>query len=567
MRISNVSEYNIAGSEALKEKKAWSAYRKPAEGFFGADEVSSVTILHGGLPHLLDICFSAGLQGMGYRSDHLPVPSNEALACGREYCDAGLCNPTYYTVGNLILYLEALRKEGKSRKEIVKNYILLTAGSCGPCRFGMYESQYRMALKAAGYEGFRVLVFNVERVPEALYEEPGLRIDLEFFTTLLQSIFIADQLNDLMYLTQPYEVKKGATKEAMKKVQELVKAHFEHNIIWNKTPFPVFPGYFAGGVWESAYRFLRMHYHAGLRDTLMECRKLFEAIEVDYTAIKPLVKPTGEFWAQSTEGDGNYRLFEFLDEQGCELRYEPVSGLVFYILYNEKMKYMFKPLTLAAERRKGFWRGVKYSAKVSLSRLGFLAAYQLARRLTAWNYKRINKFLGNRSEDLDKIAKLAEDAGPYMDIRFEGGEAFMEVGKNIYHTEKKKAHMVVSVKPFGCMPSTISDSVQARVVSDYDDMSFLPLETSGDGKINALSRVQMTLGEARQKATDEFHRVLGEYNITHEQFLEIHRQHQISYHGAQKLPWVEGYTLRVSHYMHQLMKKAGIRKQRGAVFG
>ncbi len=33
-------------------------------------------------------------------------------------------------------------------------YIFFTAGSCGPCRFGMYESEYRLALQNAGYERF-----------------------------------------------------------------------------------------------------------------------------------------------------------------------------------------------------------------------------------------------------------------------------------------------------------------------------------------------------------------------------------------------------------------------------
>ena len=58
-------------------------------------------------------------------------------------------------------------------------------------------------------------------------------------------------------------------------------------------------------------------------------------------------------------------------------------------------------------------------------------------------------------------------------------------------TRDKHAHMVISLKPFGCMPSTMSDGVQSKVVADYQDAIFLPVETSGDGEVNVRSRVQM----------------------------------------------------------------------------
>ena len=41
-------------------------------------------------------------------------------------------------------------------------------------------------------------------------------------------------------------------------------------------------------------------------------------------------------------------------------------------------------------------------------------------------------------------------------------------------------------------------------------MIFLPIETSGEGEVNAHSRVQMALGEAKAKAKLEFAAVPGE---------------------------------------------------------
>ena len=53
---------------------------------------------------------------------------------------------------------------------------------------------------------------------------------------------------------------------------------------------------------------------------------------------------------------------------------------------------------------------------------------------------------------------------------------------------------VLSIGPFGCMPSTQSDGAQSAVVAHYKDMIDLPIETSGEGEVNAHSRVQMALG-------------------------------------------------------------------------
>jgi hypothetical protein len=55
---------------------------------------------------------------------------------------------------------------------------------------------------------------------------------------------------------------------------------------------------------------------------------------------------------------------------------------------------------------------------------------------------------------MDELARLAH---PYYNQFARGGEGHLEVAKNIYYTVSRKAHMVLSLKPFGCMPSSQSD--------------------------------------------------------------------------------------------------------------
>jgi len=113
--------------------------------------------------------------------------------------------------------------------------------------------------------------------------------------------------------------------------------------------------------------------------------------------------------------------------------------------------------------------------------------------------------IGHELLDMRELARLAQ---PYYHRFARGGEGHLEVAKNIYYTVHKKAHMVLSLKPFGCMPSSQSDGVQSAVMNHFKDMIFLPIETSGEGEINAHSRVQMALGEAKAKAKGEFQQAL-----------------------------------------------------------
>jgi ElaB/YqjD/DUF883 family membrane-anchored ribosome-binding protein len=112
----------------------------------------------------------------------------------------------------------------------------------------------------------------------------------------------------------------------------------------------------------------------------------------------------------------------------------------------------------------------------------------------------------------------------------------MEVGKNVYYTVNHLCHMVLALKPFGCMPSTQSDGVQSRVVNKFKDMIFLPIETSGEGEVNAHSRVQMALAEAKSKARAEFDGVLQKTGRSLEELREYVDAHPHLKRALYKVP-------------------------------
>jgi hypothetical protein len=118
-------------------------------------------------------------------------------------------------------------------------------------------------------------------------------------------------------------------------------------------------------------------------------------------------------------------------------------------------------------------------------------------------------------------------AAPYYNTFLRGGEGHLEVAKTLYYTRKKLCHLVLALKPFGCLPSIQSDAVQASLVERIPEISFLPIETSADGEIHAYSRVQMALAEARAKAVSEFERALESAHHSLEDirsFVATHRE-------------------------------------------
>jgi predicted nucleotide-binding protein (sugar kinase/HSP70/actin superfamily) len=528
--------------EALARQRVQAVqhFRRPAERPFTAEERDRVTILIGGLSWKHDALLKAAFQSAGYRVEALPTPDLAAFQLGKEYGNNGQCNPTYFMVGHLIKYLRALEAQGLSRQEIVDRYVFFTAGSCGPCRFGMYEAEYRLAVENAGFDGFRILLFQQTDGIKAASGEPGLKFTVDFGMSAFNALNIGDVLNDLVYQIRPFEVRPGETDRAIQECMEYLTTR-----IREREPFEILqrtPRWLAnrlarkkalkdvlnslGKVWDHLYgpqTIEALHY---VRDRLGE-------IEVDRLRVKPIVKVTGEFWAQTTEGDGNFHMFRFLEREGAQVMVEPIGTWAMYMLWLARETYAERE-PIRRPKRPAWALGARLADE-----LGFrlkLLYFDLGRRFYMHQHRRFVRELGDLAHPLVSLQELAELARPYYNVFAKGGEGHMEVAKNIYYTVKKKCHMVLSLKPFGCMPSTQSDGVQSAVMSHFKDMIFLPIETSGEGEVNAHSRVQMALGEAKAKARAEFAQALASTGKRLEDIRAYVAEHPELRHPFYKVP-------------------------------
>jgi len=489
-------------------------FHKPIERAFTAEERSKVTILFGGFTWKHEDLIRAVFQGCGYRCEKLPVPDVPAFQLGKEFGNNGQCNPTYFTVGNLVQYLQFLEKEGIPRQEILDNYVFFTAGSCGPCRFGMYEAEYRFALKNAGFDGFRVLLFKDSDGIKAASGEPGLKFTVDFGFGMLNAMHMGDVFNDLIYQIRPFEVNKGETDRIFRETVDGLCNDLKHRKsfeIEQSAPDWAKPKFKSNKILRNTVNvFGKMHEHLWGKDyleALAAARAKMDTIEVDRTKVKPIVKITGEFWAQLTEGDGNFNMFAFLEREGAQVVVEPIATWVAYLMYQAKAHAKAKyPVTRPYRNPK--WYQLKQHMANQMSLRKKLMGIGFGEKMWNFLYHRTADNLGGITHRLVPQTELAEMAHPFYNQFARGGEGHLEVGKNVYYTVHKLCHMVLALKPFGCMPSSQSDGVQSAVINKFKDMIFLPVETSGEGEVNAHSRVQMALGEAKMKAKLEFEQVL-----------------------------------------------------------
>ena len=451
-------------------------YTERISNEFTRAERAHTTMLVSGLTLMQDTLVCAALRGLGYKTQVMDIPDNAALTFGKEFGNRGQCNPTYYTVGNLVKYLVTLRDEqGMSTEDIIKNYLFITAGACGPCRFGMYVTEFRKALRDSGFDGFRVMLFQQQGgLKQATGDEIGLEINSKFALALVSSMVTGDVLNLMGYRMRPYEVEAGATDAALAKCKKMMIDVFDHN------------GSVVAG--------------------LLKCRNELARVEVNRTTPKPIVSVIGEFWAMTTEGDGNYELQRFLESEGAEVDIQPLTNWLLYMVWENRWDTEQRmALREDDQGRKGL-KGADVQKKLIA-----LRAAEQAIRGAFQTYAHAIGLYGYHLPDMEEIARLA---AAHYDNHLRGGEGHMEVGKLIHFIEDKVNHMTISVKPFGCMPSSgVSDGVQAIVTSKYPEAIFLPIETTGDGKVNVQSRVQMMLFKARQKARAEYEAALAQTGL------------------------------------------------------
>ncbi len=488
---------------------------------FTREERDKVTLLFGGLTWKHERLVQGVFHNLKYNAEPLPNIARDDLDAGKELIDVGACCPTIFTTGSLVSFL---KKEvaAHGKEEVAKKYIFLTAGACGPCRFGQYQESYAMALDGLGLRDFRLFLLAQDQVDQGAMNGGGLNVNLPLCLGLVWGILCGDLLTDLEYMTRPYEVNPGQTDRVLK---ECVEYLYE---VFHRRPDH---GEKYGTI---AWHLLSNYFTRALR----EVRKRWDAIEVDRLRVKPKVKITGEFWLHIHEGEGNYNIKRWLEQEEAEVI--PPTVAVWF-------NYLFNPTIRKLEHR--------HSATESKPSVQLLlrAVEHIYRR----NYNRFRKALANLPYELpdqDELRRLAE---PFFHFELRGGEGHMLIGKALYAYHHKLAHMICELSPYSCMPNTMSIGSMANVIGKYPDLLYAPIEVKGDSEVHALSRCQMILAEAKRRANAEFEDVLNKTGLTVEAIREYEDRHPEIRRATYRVPH-QGYAGVASNYVLHVANHCGV---------
>src|SRR5205823_4990729 len=123
VQIEDIIQQRLAEERARLEREAgvvkreMHQFKRPVERPFTADQRGKTTLLFGGLTWKHEKLVHGALEGLGYLAEAVPTPDVRAFQAGKEYGNNGQCNPTYFTVGNLVQYLQKQEESGMRRDD------------------------------------------------------------------------------------------------------------------------------------------------------------------------------------------------------------------------------------------------------------------------------------------------------------------------------------------------------------------------------------------------------------------------------------------------------------------
>jgi predicted nucleotide-binding protein (sugar kinase/HSP70/actin superfamily) len=422
----------------------------------------------------------------------------------------------------------------------------------------MYEAEYRLALRNSGFEGFRVVLFQQSGGLTQSDLEAGIAINADFFFGFLNALLVGDVLNQAGHAIRPYETVPGATDEWVNRSVDMLAEDHPGALPWS-LPASVRRrlGGFAMAV-EHLGKFSRQLRGDLFVERLRRAAGKLNSIDVDRLRVKPIVKITGEFWAQTTEGDGNFRMFRFLENEGAQVLVEPIATWVTYMVHQVVQRYHDTKGLEEGATVPG-WTQPLRRARVEARHMAKMTRMKVAEAIFRREYHRLSEPFQGLVHHLTDQYELQRIAHPFYNSRAAGGEGHLEVAKNIHYLNCDLAHMVLSLKPFGCMPSTQSDAVQSAVAARFPDMIYLPIETSGEGEINAHSRVQMALGEARNKARAEFNKALSDTGQTLDECYAYVGSHPEMKRPLYHVPHHKGVAGLAANFVLHIAERRGLR--------
>jgi predicted nucleotide-binding protein (sugar kinase/HSP70/actin superfamily) len=320
-------------------------------------------------------------------------------------------------------------------------FAFLAANSCGPCRYALFASTYRQVLHEHGGGPLWTIDQDWPRWLEAFGDADA--------SDLLDALLAGDAL--LL---------------AQRRLRSQVQAPEQLDAAWTAAAVDV-----AAAIRGGLAPLVALARHTAWHDALALRPREAQARMV-------LI---GEPWSLHVDGDAQSQLARVLGDAGVEVEVPPLALWLAYRLW---------------ERSQPALRNAHPLAPSEPGMPPLTAACLRARYLEAC------AVLGMHEVDLPDVEQLASWAAPYLPAAWRGGYGHVEVGLAARARFEQRAHAVISVKSFGCIPSSgVCDGIVPRVLGDA--VAFLALEVSEDAVATRESRLVLQIAAAQARASAE----------------------------------------------------------------
>jgi predicted nucleotide-binding protein (sugar kinase/HSP70/actin superfamily) len=428
------------------------------------------TLLVGGLGSIHDPLLAAALRGVGFEAVALHPATNTGMFRARGLGNHGQCNPAHYSAGAVV---EQARRSTLSLPDFAGTHAWLTLGSCGPCRLSSFALEYARVLECAGLGALPVVFLEQLGFVVGALETPLERLEQPAAQAAVTALATGDAIAALGRFLRPYALDPDAVERLL----------------------------------DCAVGSLACALETGqsVQSHLRELGQRSHAICCDFSRIAPSILLVGEPWATLIDGDPSYDLVRRLGQHGAEVDAPSTVSWLRFRLWEEA--------------RRG--RAARVGGLPEAEALAMAGADDRLFELARTSARALGMSHPSRNEQED-VAALA---APHYVADVRGGSVHLEIGRALRALRDRTAHHVVSLKPFGCLPSSgLSDSILGALAERRAAPPFIAIESTGDADATVESRIEMTLDTARTAAEREFASALAELRIRRAQaFRELAR--------------------------------------------
>ncbi|NNM66828.1 MAG: CoA activase [Spirochaetales bacterium] len=404
---------------------------------FQPKDKSRLSILVPNMSVAFSKVIGAVMETEGYKTHHLRLADQEAIALGKKFVHNDICYPAQINIGEILRVLKSGEVDPNAAAAgLPKN--------CADCRAGQYFLLARKALDEAGFPQVPLITTGAD----TKQMHPGFKLSPLFQIRMIWALAMIDALEFMLRAVRPYEKIVGETDKVFELCLEEVTAAI----------------------------------HKGVKNAKLVMKKAverFNSVESDRSVRRPRVGVLGEV-LMNFHPVANGQIERYLEAHGMEV----IQPTLTDFFRKDFVEILFKA------KRDLLQHKFLFSTLANVAESAFVAVGE-----TFQNILKDFKYYRTHFD----INDLARNIQGMIDETYESGEGWLMMGE-ILQLAKEGVNSFVVLNPFGCMPNHITGRGMIKPLKKrLPHVQILALDYDPDTSFaNIENRLQMLVITARE---------------------------------------------------------------------